>query len=604
MATIKIKSVKNKKYNFLKKVILVWFFINLFLFIMQKWLVFAQSVTITTNIENAIQTIKKVFVTSDWSAWWTTFIKLNDDWQWELWIQTWALVDKSVTSWDLADWAVTERSLATWSVTNDKLWSWALLRKLSWDYIYNEDLWTVSIWDSSPLASIISAWYKLFVKWNSFVEWNSMVFGTWEAISAMLVSPSWFLSSPSYLVYSKIDSVLKELNYYTRSWANQSNKLTSRLWVDWTIISDNIKILQDNWSATYPTEKLEVEWTNDTTDRANVVIRNHWWSSSLKMEYWNWLYQDWTLQVTWSALGIWPQWFPIWARFESSGFVSLWFSLGPDKNNPTVRAVWNLWAWTLSMWTEYDWFWAPNNLYFHNSLSDLTFMKHLTYWPLQLFWFGWAVTGSIDFFTDWYSTILPSVRIKNWNLWVWIDNWTPDEKLTVKWNTKIISSLDSSKFLLMWNYEFFWQSFWLVQSTDPSSSNDLVLNLWPWNIWMWKIPDPSYRLDVLWDIRASWTITPSDKRLKTNLKKLDNSLESVLKLNWYNYTSTVYNPDQKRIWVIAQEVEQLYPELIRKDDKWYLAVDYQWLIPVLIEAIKEQQKQIDTLKQIVKDIKK
>ena len=50
-----------------------------------------------------------------------------------------------------------------------------------------------------------------------------------------------------------------------------------------------------------------------------------------------------------------------------------------------------------------------------------------------------------------------------------------------------------------------------------------------------------------------------------------------------------------QIGVIAQDVEKVLPELISEDDKGYKAVAYDKLSAVLIEAIKEQQKYIETL---------
>ncbi|MBO4601844.1 MAG: hypothetical protein J5651_01625 [Salinivirgaceae bacterium] len=46
----------------------------------------------------------------------------------------------------------------------------------------------------------------------------------------------------------------------------------------------------------------------------------------------------------------------------------------------------------------------------------------------------------------------------------------------------------------------------------------------------------------------------------------------------------------------AQEVEEIFPELVQTDPKGFKSVDYTKLTPVLIEAIKEQQKEIDELK--------
>jgi cell shape-determining protein MreC len=48
---------------------------------------------------------------------------------------------------------------------------------------------------------------------------------------------------------------------------------------------------------------------------------------------------------------------------------------------------------------------------------------------------------------------------------------------------------------------------------------------------------------------------------------------------------------------MAQEIQALYPELVREDSNGYLSVNYSGFVPVLIEATKEQQVQIEKLKQ-------
>ena len=60
--------------------------------------------------------------------------------------------------------------------------------------------------------------------------------------------------------------------------------------------------------------------------------------------------------------------------------------------------------------------------------------------------------------------------------------------------------------------------------------------------------------------------------------------------------SLEYNFDSdKHIGVIAQELEQEFPELVRTDDDGFKSVEYSNLTPILIEAIKEQQQIINAL---------
>jgi hypothetical protein len=86
----------------------------------------------------------------------------------------------------------------------------------------------------------------------------------------------------------------------------------------------------------------------------------------------------------------------------------------------------------------------------------------------------------------------------------------------------------------------------------------------------------------------------SDKSLKTNIQPLQNSLEKIQQLQGvsFNWKSTGKADDG----LIAQDVEKVFPELVSTDSEGKKSVEYGNLIGVLIEAIKEQQKQIDDLK--------
>ena len=61
--------------------------------------------------------------------------------------------------------------------------------------------------------------------------------------------------------------------------------------------------------------------------------------------------------------------------------------------------------------------------------------------------------------------------------------------------------------------------------------------------------------------------------------------------------------DKKELGVIAQEVEEFIPEMIKVNDYGYKMVNYNKLVPILLEGIKTQQKQIDELKQENKELK-
>lgn len=106
---------------------------------------------------------------------------------------------------------------------------------------------------------------------------------------------------------------------------------------------------------------------------------------------------------------------------------------------------------------------------------------------------------------------------------------------------------------------------------------------------------PAYKLDVNGTIRATGdVIAYSDIRVKENITTIENALDKVKKLRGVEYNK-IDNPERS-IGVIAQEIEEVIPEVVREDDQGMKSVAYGNITAVLIEAIKEQQKQIDELK--------
>jgi len=116
-------------------------------------------------------------------------------------------------------------------------------------------------------------------------------------------------------------------------------------------------------------------------------------------------------------------------------------------------------------------------------------------------------------------------------------------------------------------------------------------------------------------ITATGNITAyySDKRLKNILGNIDNPLDKIQKLNGVYYEenelakSFGYDNDGKQVGLIAQEVEEVLPEIIHlapfDDDKGvsksgenYMTVQYDRVIPLLVESIKELKKEIEELK--------
>jgi len=62
--------------------------------------------------------------------------------------------------------------------------------------------------------------------------------------------------------------------------------------------------------------------------------------------------------------------------------------------------------------------------------------------------------------------------------------------------------------------------------------------------------------------------------------------------------------DNRQIGFSAQEVEKIFPEVVMTDSKGYKSIDYGKLTPVAVEAIKEQQHEINEMKKQIAELKK
>jgi hypothetical protein len=92
----------------------------------------------------------------------------------------------------------------------------------------------------------------------------------------------------------------------------------------------------------------------------------------------------------------------------------------------------------------------------------------------------------------------------------------------------------------------------------------------------------------------------SDERLKDNIEVISNPIEKVQQLkgvtwDWNDKASEIQH-SLPNVGVIAQDVEKVLPQLVKDRDNGYKGVDYDKIVGLLIEAIKDQQTQIDELK--------
>jgi hypothetical protein len=96
-------------------------------------------------------------------------------------------------------------------------------------------------------------------------------------------------------------------------------------------------------------------------------------------------------------------------------------------------------------------------------------------------------------------------------------------------------------------------------------------------------------------VNAGTVNTTSDERAKEDITPITGALNKVQQLGGYSFTLKA--TDEKSSGVIAQEVQKVMPELVQEGAEGLLSVQYGNMVGLLIEAIKEQQAQIDELKQ-------
>jgi len=150
--------------------------------------------------------------------------------------------------------------------------------------------------------------------------------------------------------------------------------------------------------------------------------------------------------------------------------------------------------------------------------------------------------------------------------------------------------------------------------------------------------NPSLRSNAIYftvDVFSPSVFTTSDARFKSNVTSIENPLNKLMNLRGVAYDfndkerkdalaarhgEVISEPSDEppsekelqamkemqewkelilqkehKLGLIAQEVQKIFPNLVKEDDLGYLAVDYSGLIPVIIEAMKEQQRQIQKL---------
>jgi hypothetical protein len=161
--------------------------------------------------------------------------------------------------------------------------------------------------------------------------------------------------------------------------------------------------------------------------------------------------------------------------------------------------------------------------------------------------------------------------------------------------------------------------FYILRGGTDTESWSSVLGWWPA---YWDLTNNNCFLGGNVYARAEITAYYSDRRLKTNIEPIQNALEKVNKLNGITYNPNElaanfgYETEQRVVGLFADEVETVLPEAVKlapfdtntdgtsKTGENYKTVQYEKVVPLLVEAIKEQNKTIDSLKEKIVKLEK
>ena len=120
--------------------------------------------------------------------------------------------------------------------------------------------------------------------------------------------------------------------------------------------------------------------------------------------------------------------------------------------------------------------------------------------------------------------------------------------------------------------------------------------------------NPAQELHVTGDGVFTGNITAyysSDISLKDNIRPIESAIFKVKQIrgvtfDWNEKSNELQQEKGHDVGLIAQEVEKVLPEVIQIREDGIKAISYEKVVPLLVEAIKEQQKQIEELKEVSK----
>ena len=143
-----------------------------------------------------------------------------------------------------------------------------------------------------------------------------------------------------------------------------------------------------------------------------------------------------------------------------------------------------------------------------------------------------------------------------------------------------------------------------TDTTDPGQTNIRMTT----NLMIGADADPSVALHVTGEGYFTSNITAyysSDISLKDNIRPIESALFKVKQIrgvtfDWNEKSNELQQEKGHDVGLIAQEVEKVLPEIVQIREDGIKAIQYEKVVPLLVEAIKEQQTTIENLESRIK----
>lgn len=498
--------------------------------------------------------------------------------------------------------------------------------------------WEINNWTNLGWGEFLFAqknWVNL--EFKSLIAWSNITLSStndeitinaawWSAGEANTASNLWWWSQ----IFS--NKVWVDLRFRSILWwwltqiSQQADTITvttppqtlSLIWNDLSISNGNTITLPATWPSNNGwnltgnagiSPGIDFLWTTDNTNFELRVNNQQIWL----------LYTNWSVQFGNMNTIIW-----------NTNNATIGWGMNNIISNGSLGSVIGGWIGNNINWIQstIPW-WQNNTIIWNNSFA---------------IWQNTSISHNNSFIRNWTTSNMSSTRdnqfIINSQSWTFINTNTwvmvsiNEPALTVNWDivnswnmiTKrwvYLSFPNASSLIGQPRWSIKMEEWWVninSQTTNQEkliisastllwwSSHDILLNPYGWlfgsqagNVWIWLV-NPQYKLHVNWSIAGVWWyINISDQRYKTNIRPINNGIQTIKELNgvkyeWNKeaYTGINFN-SWTQLWLIAQDVEPVLPEVVRIDTEWFYSLEYTSIIPVLIQAIKEQQALIDDL---------